>query len=1041
MIDVSSIAPTQTGICLYIEFEGDGNTTPVLENRNISYFSTYLPYLQFDVGVKLWGITQSLIHNSASILTSTPEIRTDNNQAFKNMNIITSDVWVTKTRDKASVLSGDYITYTIEYGNNGPQEAEEVVIIDLLWTGIDFESSSPLFIASGASYIRTIWTLPVNSGGTIILTGKVTTATPHQIVSNTVEIQTKTHESYITNNKATATSIIGTYANVYTTIACSPKPWHINHQVDCIVSYGNNGNAIATGIVLTWIFDAITWYAITQVNNSDCAIQANQVVCSGGIFAEFTSGFVWSFLVTGTVANDINLLVNHAILRMESRISTMSSETNIMDNYDDDYVPIAQKWASLIQGKLYVDSNNIQYNTGIDILMAGAEIFRWGKDIYGNYYLPSQTTYPDAFAVLSWLINESFTTYRVANALVTQGNGEYFITPVDPGTYYIYSKWIPSYANKYSTAGSIEWEKSGTGSIEDPNITWDLIVGIVMGDAQQSFWNDFAIQGECGNDTVEIGEQCDGQIWCSSVCEREQVSCSIETGLAYSWMTTTITWIVNTWWVVVSGINFWLPDYRYSIGLSWDYITGHSYYSWWSYQVSMEVAHPNNENITWSCSADIQVHYCGDGVINWAEQCDLWAENWPDSACSSSCTWNVPSCTLTVSPLTWDVPLTWTFTISQVNTWWMNFDRLEFGDGNTGAVDTWTLVYENLYTTTGTYTWILQVSNRHSWSLIAQCQALIETSLCEDIIRSPSPTTVCTPQTFTQTSNCGTTRIATGTKHCGGGGWSTIIKKDNCCRDPQSSHNLPWANEACGDDSPSYYDDTCLWLDYHGSADNGLFCTIYTDEAYLDNGPFTDTKTHRWFQYIEVMRKSCLHRGKETKQNLWRYHPDDYVKKSEILKTLVKIAGVAFGDFTITTEDKRYPYELVYQDLTPTHWFSWYSEYAYTRGLTNGLEYMQGNQRRIKPNEYVSRNDIVKKIVELHELINGGEVEVSGKTKITDVRVSDPYYTYIRKAEEIWCISWFPQKNGTYLFKWHEYVTRAQFAKMVSIPFNALLFE
>lgn len=38
--------------------------------------------------------------------------------------------------------------------------------------------------------------------------------------------------------------------------------------------------------------------------------------------------------------------------------------------------------------------------------------------------------------------------------------------------------------------------------------------------------------------------------------------------------------------------------------------------------------------------------------------------------------------------------------------------------------------------------------------------------MCEDIARTPDPSTICTTATITQTSNCGTTRSVVGTRNC-----------------------------------------------------------------------------------------------------------------------------------------------------------------------------------------------------------------------------------------------------------------------------------
>jgi len=301
--------------------------------------------------------------------------------------------------------------------------------------------------------------------------------------------------------------------------------------------------------------------------------------------------------------------------------------------------------------------------------------------------------------------------------------------------------------------------------------------------------------------------------------------------------------------------------------------------------------------------------------------------------------------------------------------------------------------------------------------------------------RSPDPNTVCSNSILTQYSNCWNITYTTGTKYCWWGGAGTSLAQDNCC----TKGNLPWWNTDCDDNSLSYYDHTCVSPAVHAAP--GVFCK-YDDEKYLDNGIFPDTKYHRWFTYVEIMRKSCLHRGQWMKEWVRRYGPNEYITKAATLKTLVKIRGIVFDDFSIETEDKPYPGVILFADVNKNHWFSRYTQYAYSNKLADGLYTTKGTTRYFTPDVPISRNDIIKKIMITYHEIYPGTVSLSGtKSKLVDVTSSDPYYKYIREAEVLWFISWSPQKDGTYRFDGKRWVLRAEFAKMISIPFNAILFD
>ena len=217
----------------------------------------------------------------------------------------------------------------------------------------------------------------------------------------------------------------------------------------------------------------------------------------------------------------------------------------------------------------------------------------------------------------------------------------------------------------------------------------------------------------------------------------------------------------------------------------------------------------------------------------------------------------------------------------------------------------------------------------------------------------------------------------------------------------------------------------------------------YTDANYLSNGPFTDTLNHRWFKYIETMRKSCLHRWKWTFAWQWKYDPDEYITKAEVIKTLVKIRWMAFNDFDIVNEDTPYDGVQVFADVSKKHWFSRYSFYAFDHGITDWLYVQNGNKKYINPDGTISRNQIIKAIMVLYkEIIDNSEIDISGKSKLADIaKWSSYYYQYVREAEELWIIWWYDMQNGTKMWLGNNPLTRAEFAKIVSIPFEQVLFE
>jgi len=69
-------------------------------------------------------------------------------------------------------------------------------------------------------------------------------------------------------------------------------------------------------------------------------------------------------------------------------------------------------------------------------------------------------------------------------------------------------------------------------------------------------------------------------------------------------------------------------------------------------------------------------------------------------------------------------------------------------------------------------------------------------------------------------------------------------------------------------------------------------------------------------------------------------------------------------------------------------------------------------------------------------------VDISKPSVMGDIiDSSNPYYSYVRQAETLWFISGVPKANGGYNFEGMRNLTRAEFAKIIGLPFTDQLFD
>lgn len=279
-------------------------------------------------------------------------------------------------------------------------------------------------------------------------------------------------------------------------------------------------------------------------------------------------------------------------------------------------------------------------------------------------------------------------------------------------------------------------------------------------------------------------------------------------------------------------------------------------------------------------------------------------------------------------------------------------------------------------------------------------------------------------------------------------GWSTgNTWSNNGWSTSNTWSNSGWSTAPWSTSQPIFWSSQAnqsqaTWVQ-HGSAaspDGAKWC-IYDDAQYLTKWPFADTIGHRWFPYIEMMRVSCIHRWPWGKKWLWIYEPNRSVTRAEVLKTVVKILGIQFGNFTIINEDLPYLGEKIFAD-TPNR-FNYYAQYAYNQWLTEGLYTTdrQGNLY-LNPDKEITRYEAIKVIMLAYNKIQQQYPSIVWSSVLGDIiNPNDPYYSYVRQAEMLWFISWVPQVNGWYNFEGKRNITRAEFAKVVSLPFSDQLFD
>jgi uncharacterized repeat protein (TIGR01451 family) len=147
--------------------------------------------------------------NRVTIDSATREDVTTNNSSATAASVVrVADVHVTKS-GPAVIASGDRVTYTVDYGNDGSESADDVVITDTLPAGMTFvgaSGDSPAAPSVNAQdVVWTIGAVPAFTDGTLTVTADIHADQPsYSVMTNSVRIATTTPEQDHSDNEASS---------------------------------------------------------------------------------------------------------------------------------------------------------------------------------------------------------------------------------------------------------------------------------------------------------------------------------------------------------------------------------------------------------------------------------------------------------------------------------------------------------------------------------------------------------------------------------------------------------------------------------------------------------------------------------------------------------------------------------------------------------------------------------------------------------------------------------------------------------------------
>jgi len=303
---------------------------------------------QYTVVVDVASSTSGIIVNNVSVTSDADDPVGANNVYEENTQVDApqADLAITKLDSVDPVTAGTPLSYTITVSNAGPQDAENVVVTDILPADVTLVSSSGC-MTSGGSSTFTCGLGTIAAGGDASFTLNVD-VNPDAMatLTNTVSVTADTSDPDTNNNSITEDTDVIASADLEVNKTDSADPVLAGGTLTYTVTVDNLGPSDAQNVVVT---DTLS-PDVTFVSTTGCDEDPTGVpTCTLGTIA---AGGSAQYTITVTVNNDANVTIWNDVM-----VSSTTSDPDTMNNMHAESTTVIPLGTAEIGDFVWYDSN------------------------------------------------------------------------------------------------------------------------------------------------------------------------------------------------------------------------------------------------------------------------------------------------------------------------------------------------------------------------------------------------------------------------------------------------------------------------------------------------------------------------------------------------------------------------------------------------------------------------------------------------------------------------------------------------------------
>ena len=210
------------------------------ESKNIT--------ISVDIDTGFTGI----IYNFASVYSNTREPSPFDNEDTEQTTVVhMADLSISKSSNIGTAYPGQYLIYTLNITNNGPDAASNVVVYDTLPAEVTFSSANPSQNGkSGPTYWWNIGSLAVGQYKLITINVIINNVPKGTIIINNANVTSSTYDPITGNNCAIKQIIVGSSADLSITKTADTNFVYVGDYITYTINVINNGPDAASNVTV-----------------------------------------------------------------------------------------------------------------------------------------------------------------------------------------------------------------------------------------------------------------------------------------------------------------------------------------------------------------------------------------------------------------------------------------------------------------------------------------------------------------------------------------------------------------------------------------------------------------------------------------------------------------------------------------------------------------------------------------------------------------------------------------------------------------------